>query len=214
MEKDKLQNIRKEYTKAELRKSNILQNPIEQLKLWVNDAIENNLEEPNAMVLSTVDKNAKPSSRVVLLREITEDSILFYTNYNSKKAKSIADNENVCVNIFWQQMQRQVRIEGTCKKVSKQKSDVYFNSRPAASRLASMASTQSEVIESKEKLMQLFDAKKGEFENKNIERPKNWGGFQIKINYIEFWKGGLHRLHDRLVFEKLENNWRLNRLAP
>jgi pyridoxamine 5'-phosphate oxidase len=207
-----ISEIRKDYTKSIIDPSTLLDNPIEQFTNWLNEAIISKVNEPTAMVLSTVSNN-KPSSRVVLLKEINESGFIFYTNYDSEKGKEIAANPNVCVNFFWPELERQARIEGTASKVPIEVSERYFKSRPKESQIGAWASPQSQVIESRRIIEENVKKYTEKFKNE-IELPPNWGGYLIAPTYFEFWQGGASRLHDRVVFEKVNNHWKKVRLAP
>lgn len=210
-----IEKTRIEYNKAFLSINDLDNNPIHQFKKWMDLALAEKVDEPNAMCLTTVGENASPSSRIVLLREIKEDGLLFYTNYNSRKGVEISESNKVCVLFFWSDLQKQIRIEGQCVKTSPEKSDAYFYSRPIESQLASIASAQSNVLKDKDVLMQRFENEKQKYAtHKEIKRPENWGGYEINPNYFEFWQGGTHRLHDRFCYRLQANSWKITRLAP
>ena len=204
---------RTDYQKSELRKKDLHKDPIFFFLEWMKEAIQLN-EDANNFVLSTVDNNAKPSSRVLLLRGISKKGFTFYTNYNSQKSKEIAYNPNVCMNFFWPTMERQVRIGGIFTKLSKNESVDYFNSRPYASRIGAHSSPQSQEIKSRKFLLQKVDYYKKKYPN-DVPLPNNWGGFIVSPEYIEFWQGRSSRLHDRFLYKKKKkNNWTIIRLAP
>jgi len=210
-----IEGIRKDYNKGVLSKKDLEKNPLTQFKAWMQFAVEKKVDEPNAMSLSTVNKSGFPSSRIVLLREISDTGLIFYTNYNSRKGKEIEENNKVCLLFFWSELQKQVRIEGNCIKTSKEKSDAYFYKRPIESQLASIASPQSSSIKNKAELLHYFDNEKTKFNiNNKTVRPENWGGYEIAPNYFEFWQGGTHRLHDRFCYKLLSKSWETIRLAP
>ncbi|MCI5055753.1 MAG: pyridoxamine 5'-phosphate oxidase [Flavobacteriales bacterium] len=190
------------------------ENPIVLLKRWMALASDNNIVDFNAFVLSTVIAES-PRSRVVLLREITDKGIIFYTNYNSAKGQEIGENHNVGANIFWPSLNRQIRITGQASKISGDKSDIYFNSRPRESRLAAWASDQSQTIPSRTHLENKFKELEKEFENKEVTRPEHWGGFEIEITEIEFWLGRPNRMHDRISYQKGgDESWVKSILSP
>jgi len=207
-----LHNERKNYDKHALSEEYVLQNPFEQFALWYKEATEEEkIIEPNVMTLATATIHAKPSVRIVLLKEFSPSGFVFYTNYTSKKGRELAQNPQASLLFFWDVLERQVRIEGVVKKTEAAKSTEYFNSRPIESRIGAIASPQSEVIASRE----VMDKKilEVEFEGK-LERPEHWGGFILIPDYFEFWQGRPNRVHDRLSFAKQGESWGLNRLAP
>ncbi len=207
-----LHNERKNYDKHSLSEEYVLQNPFEQFSLWYKEAAEEEkIIEPNVMTLATASIHAKPSARIVLLKEFSPSGFVFYTNYCSKKGKELAQNPQASLLFFWDVLERQVRIEGVVKKIDAAKSTEYFNTRPIESRIGAIASPQSEIITSRE----VMDKKiqEVEFEGK-LERPEHWGGFILIPDYFEFWQGRPNRVHDRLSFTNQADNWRLNRLAP
>ncbi len=207
-----LHNERKSYDKHILSEECVLKNPFEQFALWYKEATdEAKIIEPNVMTLATATVQAKPSVRIVLLKEFSPNGFVFYTNYNSKKGKELGQNPQASLLFFWDVLERQVRIEGVVKKIDAAKSTEYFNSRPIESRIGAIASPQSEVIATREVMdKKITDV---EFDN-NIERPEHWGGYILVADYFEFWQGRPNRVHDRLVFSKKGNNWNLCRLAP
>jgi pyridoxamine 5'-phosphate oxidase len=209
-----LRDIRTNYQKFELTESSIQKDPINQLSLWLNDAISGKIQEPTAMILSTIDQSGNPESRVVLLKELKADGLVFYTNYNSKKGQQIIDNKNVSVVFFWPELERQIRIKGSVVQVSEEDSSAYFLSRPIDSQLGAWASPQSQVIESREVLDENYRYYQEYFRIHEIEKPPHWGGFLIRPEYFEFWQGRSNRLHDRLEFTRNEDSWQINRLAP
>lgn len=209
-----LRDIRTNYEKFELTESGINPNPFEQLRTWLDDAINGKEKEPTAMVLSTLDTNGFPESRVVLLKELKGDGLVFYTNYESKKGSQISQNGHVAVVLFWPQLERQVRIKGTAEKISESESGNYFKSRPIDSQLGAWASPQSRIIEGREVLDRNYQKYQEYFKNREIEKPPHWGGFIIRPEYFEFWQGRPNRLHDRFEFVLDANEWIIHRLAP
>ena len=211
-----LSNYRKTYEKSELTENNIPDCPIQLFQQWFYE-IENfgASTEANAMTISTLGLDGFPKNRVVLLKKFNEEGYIFYTNYNSEKGKAIEQNPNICASFFWEIAERQVIIKGKAEKIAENLSDGYFESRPKGSQLGAVVSPQSEVIPSKEYLLENLKKLEKIYENKPIERPKNWGGFCIKPVQIEFWQGRPNRLHDRIRFT-LQNdyNWKIERLAP
>jgi pyridoxamine 5'-phosphate oxidase len=209
-----LREIRKQYEIASLIESEAEESAIFQFRKWLSDAIDSAEAEPTAMVVSTVDNQLQPHSRVVLLKDFDERGLVFFTNYESNKAQQLADNNRVAVLFFWESLERQVRITGKVEKVPEVVSVDYFNSRPLDSRIGAYASPQSKVIENKEFLENRFEEIKQQFGTK-IPKPTHWGGYLIQPDTFEFWQGRPNRLHDRLYYTKTENGmWKIERLAP
>lgn len=208
-------NLRQNYNKGSLDIEELNADPITQFNNWMQEAIEANILEPNAMSLATIDKTNTPQNRIVLLKGVNENGFIFYTNYKSDKAKDIAHNPSVSLNFNWLQLQRQIRITGTAKKVSTEVSKEYFQSRPKKSQLGAWASPQSQVIENRAVLEERLLKLSNQFEKDNVlPLPDNWGGYIIEPNRIEFWQGRESRLHDRLVYKKVDSVWKVERLAP
>jgi len=210
-----LADIRKDYTKASLDISSIDKNPIVQFEKWFKEAMDSKVPEPNAMNLATISETGRPTSRIVLLKGIQEDQFLFYTNYQSQKGKELDSNPECALNFFWPELERQVRIEGIAQRVDEQLSDAYFQSRPRASQIGAWASPQSTIIKDRQLLEERVTEIEKRFEGQTkLPRPKQWGGFAISPFEIEFWQGRSSRLHDRLIYTKVDNEWAINRLAP
>jgi len=210
----KLENLRSEFLQGKLNDDDVLKHPMDQFKLWFNEAMNANLHEPNAMFVAT-SANDKPSIRTLLLREITDEGLIFYTNYGSAKGKAIAANANVSLLFFWDVMERQIRVQGKAEKVSKEKSEAYFQSRPKGSQIASTASLQSSELASRATLEERVAQLEEQFKDaENLPLPENWGGYLVKANYFEFWQGREKRMHDRIVFEQSDNHWNIKRLYP
>ena len=207
-----IKDLRTDYKKSKLNVKDLTEEPIILFQQWLSQAITYS-NDANAFVLSTVNSNGVPSSRVLLLRDATEKGFSFFTNYSSRKSQEIEVNPNVCMNFFWPEMERQVRINGSISRLSEQKSDDYFNSRPYESRIGAWCSPQSQVIESREVLENKIQELKKKYPNE-VPRPENWGGYTIVPNEIEFWQGRASRLHDRFLYNKEGENWTINRLAP
>ncbi|MFC2137254.1 pyridoxamine 5'-phosphate oxidase [Bacteroidota bacterium] len=210
-----LKNIGNEYGKYELDIKKVSDNPIEQFKKWLDEAIATNALEPNSMILSTSTTDGKPSSRALLLKEILDDTFCFFTNYQSKKGKQISSNPYGSLLFFWPEFERQVTMEGELKLLSKEKSDEYFRTRPEKSKIGAWSSPQSTVIPNKK----YIEIMQKEFEKRFVRipviRPPHWGGYQFIPNTIEFWQGRPNRLHDRILFTKNENGeWIKQLLAP
>lgn len=205
-----LSDFRKNYSGKSLKVEESPFNPIDLFEVWFNDALKQENGEANAVIVSTVDENNMPHSRVVLLKEFSDKGFVFFTNYHSMKGKQIENNPYVSLLFFWQNLQRQVRIEGKAQKISPRLSDDYFYSRPIESQFGAMVSQQSEILANKRELLKQYEQLK---KFNKPKRPKHWGGFIVKPKYFEFWQGQPNRLHDRLVY-KLEKKWTKNLLYP
>ena len=210
-----LKNLRQEYEETPLNEDTVLKDPIKQFAKWFEEAVRAGLPEPNAMTLATASVDFKPFARIVLLKGIEEGTFLFFTNYNSKKGKELLWKPYATLLFFWNELHRQVRIEGRVKKISKKKSDEYFYSRPEESKLSAVISPQSEVIENRHWLEKKLAAATKDYSGRQIPRPEHWGGYQVIPQAIEFWQGRANRLHDRLQFTLVDQNeWKMKRLAP
>lgn len=207
-------NLRHDFTLKSLDEKEAHQNPIIFFTQWLNEAIEAQSLEPNAMNLATSTQDGHPSSRVVLLKEIKNNGFVFFTNYESRKAQQIEQNNHCALNFCWYELERQIRIEGTVEKISPEESDTYFEMRPPKSKLGAWASPQSQVIPSREYLEKLNADFESKFHNQPIPRPANWGGYIVIPHSIEFWQGRASRLHDRLRYTRHNGNWIIERLAP
>ncbi len=209
-----LRDIRTDYQKFELNESELEKDPFKQLALWLKEAIGGKIPDPTAMVLSTIDQNGNPDSRVVLLKELTPVGLVFFTNYHSKKGKQIEEHRHVSAVFFWKETERQVRIKGIAERIAEKESEAYFLSRPLESQIAAWASPQSQVIENRQVLTNNYFRYQEYFKNKEQKKPPHWGGFLIRPEYFEFWQGRSNRLHDRIEFSLCENQWKIQRLAP
>lgn len=207
-------DLRRDFTLKTLDETDLLPDPMELFKLWLDEAIFVKTMEPNAMNLATSDKDGRPSSRIVLLKQLRPDGFVFFTNYASKKAKQINENKYCALNFVWHELERQVRVEGIVEKVSETESDLYFEMRPAKSKLGAWASPQSKVIPNRSYLEQLMVDFSSRFRGVEIHRPQNWGGYILKPHLIEFWQGRSNRLHDRIQYLLTEKGWHMERLAP
>lgn len=209
-----LSNYRKSYEKSELIEGAIPDNPFELFSTWFHEAEAiGGTEEVNAMTIATIGQDGFPKSRIVLLKQFTSEGFIFFTNYESEKGKSIAENPNVCLSFFWPYAERQVIIKGKAEKTSDRVSDEYFHSRPFGSQLGAVASHQSEVILSREVLEDKIRTLETEFSGKEITRPSYWGGYLVKPHEIEFWQGRPNRLHDRIRFQLQDLAWKKDRLS-
>ena len=210
-----LTEIRGKYTTKALDIEHLDKNPFKQFEIWFKDAIDEEVSEPNAMILATVGKDMMPSVRAVLLKTFDEKGFVFFTNYKSKKAAQIKENPNAAALFSWIDMERQVKIEGSVEKISTADSLKYFLSRPKGSQIGAWVSHQSSIITSRGLLEQKFDEIKRKFSKGEVPFPDFWGGYIIKPIRIEFWQGGQDRLHDRFLYEKDEKgSWTIKRLAP
>lgn len=207
--------LRREYSEKPLHKEDLDPNPFKQFEIWFNNAIDAHIIESNAMSLATVDEKLRPSIRTVLLKLFDEKGFVFFSNYQSKKAKDIAQNPNVALHFAWLDLQRQLRIEGEIEKISATESLTYFLSRPRGSQLGAWASNQSEIVSSRSLLESKFFELKQKFAKKEVPLPDFWGGYRVKPRRFEFWQGGKDRLHDRFAYENnTKGAWEINRLAP
>ena len=208
-------DLRKDYTLEGLSELEVDLNPFIQFKKWFDQALAAQLPEPNAMTIATATPDGKPSARMVLLKDFDERGFVFFTNYNSHKGQELAENPQGALVFWWAELERQVRISGYVEKVSETESDQYFHSRPANSRLGAWISNQSEVIESREVLERRLQEFKSKYKNEEIPRPPHWGGLRVIPTEIEFWQGRPSRLHDRLLYSRLDNDtWKIERLSP
>jgi pyridoxamine 5'-phosphate oxidase len=201
---------------AALTKTNVDRNPIRQFQVWIDEARAHGVSEQDAisMTLATSNKDGNPDARIVLLKSFDDSGFVFYTNYQSRKAKELSENGRACLLFYWAKLWRQVRIEGTVEKVSETESDVYFQSRPLGSKLGAWASNQSEVVASRAALEKRFTELQERF-GENVPRPPHWGGYRVKPTAIEFWQGQENRLHDRLSYRLQVNGlWVIERLGP
>lgn len=208
-----LAELRKEYTLSGLTEEKTSKNPFEQFTFWFDEAQKAEIEEPNAMVLSTVSPEGVPSARIVLLKQVDENGFVFFTNYRSHKGNDLESNPNGNLLFFWKELQRQVRIQGIVRKISKEQSADYFYSRPLESRIGAWASEQSSVIENREVLEERFLHFQEEF-GEEVPLPDYWGGYSLIPNYFEFWQGRPSRLHDRIAYVLEKSLWVKKRLSP
>lgn len=209
----KYQDIRTDYTKGRLDENLLPKSPFTTFSQWFDEALAAEISDANAMVLSTVDAQGMPSSRVVLLKDVHPDGLIFYTNYNSQKGKEMAENPQVALNFFWSGLERQVRVQGKVEQGDPAWSENYFHSRPLESRWAAACSPQSEVLKNREALDKMWEKFKLEYPE-NPPRPRHWGAYLVRPSRFEFWQGGKHRLHDRVRYELKEGDWQKFRLAP
>lgn len=208
-----LNEIRHEFASQSLDESSVSKDPIQQLEKWIEEAVDSQILEPNAMVVSTVNASGQPSSRVVYLRGLDEKGLRLYTNYSSKKGQEIELNEKASVLFFYSELERQIRVEGRIEKLSEEESDAYFDARPLESKLGAWASEQSSSIPNRKHLEDRLEHFRQKFGNE-IPRPPHWGGYLVIPERMEFWQGRPARLHDRIVYIKEGDSWKTERLAP
>jgi pyridoxamine 5'-phosphate oxidase len=208
-------DIRTDYTLKSFDEKDLLANAFEQFEIWFDEAIKAEVLEPNAMTLATISPNGFPAARIVLLKGIEANGLEFFTNYHSNKGHDLDHNNKVALVFFWPELQRQVRVVGTAQKMSDEKSDLYFNSRPLGSRIGAHASPQSKVIPSRVLLEESVKKMEALFNEEPLLRPINWGGYVVNPISFEFWQGRSSRLHDRFIYSlQTDNNWKIERLAP
>jgi len=206
--------LRKEYSGQLLDPSLMNEDPMVQMTTWLEEAIRAGVPEPNAMILSTVSAKGQPSGRIVLLKGIEQNRLVFFTNYESRKGREIAGNNKVALTFCWHEIQRQVRIEGKATRLTKAENQEYFSSRPMNSRISACISPQSQVIPDRQVLEILHQSMILDLDGSDPVCPPDWGGFQVSVSAIEFWQGREHRLHDRIRYRKSGNKWVSERLAP
>jgi len=210
--------LRKEYETQGINDAELNNNPFVTLQSWMQSATDANpgqWYEPNAMTLATAGKSGFVTSRTVLLKGIDDDSIRFYTNYDSTKGKQLAENPHASVTFHWAWLGRQIHLRGEVAKTSREDSEAYFHSRPRGSQLAALASRQSTRIESREQLEKIRTELESKHEEQPVPLPDDWGGYSLTPTYIEFWQGRLDRMHDRVIYQKDDgSNWEKFRVAP
>lgn len=209
-----LADLRENYTRGSLDVADVLPDPLVQFQRWFDQATASQLPEPNAMHLTTVSPDGRPSGRIVLLKGL-DDGFLFFTNYQSRKGHELAQNDHAALTFFWVELERQVRVEGCVGKVSEIESDAYFASRPRGSQLGAWVSAQSEVVPDRAFLEKKNAELESNFAGTTVPRPPHWGGYRLKPNYVEFWQGRPSRLHDRIAYTKQAgDSWKIERLSP
>ncbi|MFT6898398.1 MAG: pyridoxamine 5'-phosphate oxidase [Paraglaciecola sp.] len=212
-----LSNIRREYSQANLSKDSLSSDPLVQFERWMAEAVAGGLSDPTAMTIATVDASGQPSQRIVLLKDVSQQGFVFYTNLASRKAQDMMVNKSVSLHFPWHALERQVLVRGRVQMLEREEVALYFATRPRLSQLAAWTSKQSEPIASREALLARFEKIKQKFQDDVIPVPEFWGGYRVFPREIEFWQGGDHRLHDRFVFSRQseqDTDWTVQRLMP
>ncbi len=211
----KIFSIRSDYAGKPLDEGEVDRDPMKQFECWMKEAVDSNLQDPNAMVLSTATPGGKPSARVVLLRGFSEKGFAFYTNYNSRKGMELLENPHACLSFFWPEIARQVKIEGLVTKLASEESEAYFRSRPKDHQLGAWASMQSKVIGGRDEIERQMSELEIKYKDQEVPRPHYWGGFSLLPELFEFWQGRMSRLHDRIQYSGYKNGeWLIERLSP
>lgn len=208
--------IREEYTSGGIDIENLPEDPLRMFENWLGEAIEKLLKLPNAMLLATAGKDCRPSGRILLLRDYDEKGFVFFTSYESRKGIELELNKYAALTFFWNELYRQVRIEGQAYRISPEESDTYFNSRPRENQISSVASRQSRILPDRDSLKNRVREIETHFRGRKISRPPEWGGYRLHPESFEFWQGRENRLHDRVLYSRLEenSNWKIELLYP
>ncbi len=214
IENTEIQDIRTNYKQKSLDVKDVSICPFDQFDRWFNEMMKVELIEPTAFILATADKNAKPSSRALLMKGYDGAGFFFYSNYESRKGRELAENKQASMLFFWPELERQIRIEGKVKKISEDESFSYFKTRPFKSKVGAWASNQSTVINGRMTIIKKFFQYLIKFHSKNIPLPPYWGGYKLIPESFEFWQGRENRLHDRVSYRLEKENWIIERLSP
>jgi pyridoxamine 5'-phosphate oxidase len=210
-----IHNIRREYSRGGLARKNLSDSPLIQFQTWLEEAISAEVNEPTAVIVGTVSEDGKPSTRCVLLKELRDEKFVFYTNYESRKGKQLANSPYISLTFLWHELERQVHVEGIATKLPPEVSDEYFKTRPYKSRIGARISPQSQPIAGRMEIMQAFIRESIRFAGHEVKRPDNWGGYAVSPTRIEFWQGRESRLHDRFLYTlQSDQSWKIERLAP
>jgi pyridoxamine 5'-phosphate oxidase len=211
----KIEDLRIDYTKFSIDEFGLCSNPIDQFNNWFKNALNSKVSEANAMVLSTVSSQSIPSARVVLLKGVQSNGFIFYTNYDSFKGMELAENPNACLTFFWPALEQQIRVTGLVEKIDATVAEAYFHSRPRGSQISALASNQSAKIADRVILVDEVARLEKLYADTTVPKPEFWGGYLLKPTKVEFWQGRSSRLHDRFLYEKLDDdNWQVSRLSP
>ncbi|MCL6523532.1 MAG: pyridoxamine 5'-phosphate oxidase [Thermoflavifilum sp.] len=209
-----LSALRREFTQRTLDENQVSAHPLTQFNQWLDEALQCRILDFNAMTLATCGENGQPSARIVLLKEVDQRGIIFFTNYESRKGQELANNPRAAIVFYWKELERQVRMEGVVEKLSIAENESYFHSRPLESQLSAWASPQSQEIPNRAYLEAKVKQYQEQFARQPLTCPPFWGGFRLIPHYVEFWQGRAHRLHDRIVYRLVSENWQISRLAP
>ena len=204
----------RDYPHEPLRRSSLDADPMLLFDRWLREAAQEDPLDARSMTLATADAGARPSARIVLLKQADQQGFVFFTNYESRKARDLEANPFASLVFYWPHLERQVRVEGRVERISTRESDDYFGSRPRGSQIAGSVSPQSAHVESREWLEKAYRRLEEELDGRSPARPANWGGFRLRPSAVEFWKGRPNRLHDRILYTRLEDSWEILRLAP
>ena len=211
---EQLASIRRDYALRELSRKTVDPDPFTQFSCWMDEALKAEVPDATAMTLSTVSADGRPSSRVVLLKGVDPDGLVFFTNYGSKKAGDIDANASVSLHFFWRELERQIGVTGTAAKISREESEIYFATRPRDSQIGAWASSQSSELASRSDLEARFAELEAEYKGRDVPCPPFWGGFRVSPASFEFWQGRISRLHDRILYRLDGGKWQISRLSP
>lgn len=211
---DTFKKTRKEYESGVLDEKNVAPTPLEQFREWFHNAMECEQGEPNACALATISRDLKPSVRMVLLKGLNDSGLVFFSNYDSRKGQDLDAHSEASMLFYWPGLERQVRFEGVCVRISPEESDSYFNSRPRAAQLGAIVSQQSRVVSSRSTIDQSYEELRQRVGDSVVQRPAHWGGYRLVPSLVEFWQGRASRLHDRVRYERVGDSWKIERLWP
>ncbi len=210
-----LEDVRREYTKRSLNRKDMPANPHDLVSRWIQEAVDNHVNEPTAVIVGTATPDGKPSTRTVLLKELLNEEFVFYSNYESRKGQQMKVNPHVCLTFLWHEMERQIHVEGEVRHLEPELSDAYFRTRPYKSRVGARISPQSHPIPGRSFIVTEFAKESIKFVGREVPRPDSWGGFAVRAMRIEFWQGRESRLHDRFLYEReADGSWSIRRIAP